>query len=536
MTPRRTAALWVPDWPVLAAMATEGVPGDQPAAVHDGQRLSAVSPPARTQGVRRGMRRRQAQQVCPELLLLPADRGRDVKVFEPVAVAAEAVVAGVEVARPGLLLMPAGGAGRYHGSEERFVALLRERVAAVGYRAGVGIADGPGAAVLAARAGRVVPYGRSADFLAPLPAVDLVHVLADDGAGPALDRLLDLLGRLGVHRLGDLAGIPRAHVLARFGDLGVWAHRVASGEDDRPTAVRRPEPDVAVEQVLDPPVDRVETAAFAARRLAEGLHALLVAQGSGCGRLQICARTEDGRELVRTWRTDAALGGVSAGRMTDRVRWQLEGWLTGTARTPADDDALVPDPLVWLRLQAEEVVAAGAEQGRLWGGASGADLRAHRALHRVQGLLGPEAVLSPDLQGGRELHDQVHLVPWGDHVPPERPSAAPWPGRLPAPAPATVPDRPTAVVLLGGDGSPVGLTDRFELTDDPAALRRGGRGSQSVPQVTSQVAVWAGPWPVVQRWWAGGEARAYLQVGLADGRAHLLVGTVHGWTVAADYD
>src|SRR4051812_50129613 len=95
----RTTVLWVPDWPVVAAAATEEVPAHLPMAVHDGQRLTAVSALARAEGVRRGMRRRQAQGVCPELVLLPADDTRDVRMFEPVASAAGAVVAGIEGGR-----------------------------------------------------------------------------------------------------------------------------------------------------------------------------------------------------------------------------------------------------------------------------------------------------------------------------------------------------------------------------------------------------------------------------------------------------
>lgn len=79
---------------------------------------------------------------------------------------------------------------------------------------------------------------------------------------------------------------------------------------------------------LDPPVARVDTAAFAARALAERMHARLAAQGLACTRLIIEACTEHGEELVRTWRHDGLL---STGDVANRVRWQLEGWLSGTS-------------------------------------------------------------------------------------------------------------------------------------------------------------------------------------------------------------
>jgi protein ImuB len=531
-TPTRVAALWVPDWPVLAAMTADDVPMHTPTAVHDGRRVVAVSAVARAAGVRRGMRRRHAQETCPELVLLSADPGRDARGFEPVAAAAETVVSGIEITRPGLVLIPSRGARRYHGSEQALAAALVGQVAMLtGYEAQVGIADGPGAAVLAARVSRIVPEGTTPAFLAPLGIGELVHVAAQD-VGDVVG-LVDLLGRLGLRTLGDLAGLPRVDLLARFGRLGGWAHDVAAGTDDRPTALRRLEPDIAVEQELDPPVERLEATAFAARRLAEALHEQMVSRGVACGRLQITARTDGGQELTRAWRTDAALGGLSVARMTDRVRWQLEGWLTGhAARSGPDDPA--PAPLVRLGLRAEEVVAAGAEQGRLWGGASGTDLRAHRAVHRIQGLIGADAVLSATVQGGREVRDQVHLVPWGQDVPPRRPTAQPWPGRLPPPAPATVLAEPQLVQVCDAAGRKVEVDARLQVSGEPDVVWWPPAGGV---ERETRVTGWAGPWPVVQRWWSDGAVRrVYLQATLDDGQAVLLALRSGVWYLEALYD
>src|SRR5262249_16608440 len=49
---------------------------------------------------------------------------------------------------------------------------------------------------------------------------------------------------------------------------------------------------------------------------------------------------------------------------------------------------------------------------------------------------------------------------------------------------------------------------------------------------------WAGPWPADERWWDPAERRrrARLQVGLADGSAHLLALEEGRWWVEATYD
>ncbi|GAA1411045.1 DNA polymerase Y family protein [Oerskovia paurometabola] len=555
-TATRTAVLWVPDWPVVAAMGAAQVPAHVPAATHDGRRVLAVSATARAQGVRRGMRRRRAQECCPELALLDADDARDAREFEPVALAAETVVAGIEVARPGLLLLPSGGPARYHGTEERLAQVLVERVAAdTGHESQVGVADGILAAVLGARSSLVVPAGTSRAYLAPRPLGELAHVVVGDAQPVA--QLVDLLGRLGVRTFADLAALPAPSVLSRFGDLGAWAQRLAQGEDLRPPARRRIEADVAVECELDPPAERVDVATFAARRLAEDLHAQLVERSSSCGRLRITARTEDGRELERTWRCDdGAMGGLTAARITDRVRWQLEGWLTASrvalgqrqrqgrgvrrddhAQTSHDDLPDLaedrPSPLVRLAITAEEVVAAGAEQPRLWGASSGEDARAQRALGRVQGLLGGDGVLSVVTQGGRDVHDQVHLAPWGDTAPAPRRADLPWPGRLPEPAPALVLDVPEDVAVLDDAGAPVRVDVRLAMSAPPATVRwlapRAG--------ASRRVLGWAGPWPLAERWWSETpRRRAYLQVLLDDGRGVLLASAQGRWTVEAVYD
>jgi protein ImuB len=91
--------------------------------------------------------------------------------------------------------------------------------------------------------------------------------------------------------------------------------------------------------------------------------------------------------------------------------------------------------------------------------------------------------------------------------------------------------RPLGAVVLDEGGSPVGVSARLELTAEPAALvvERGH---------PVEIAGWAGPWPVEERWWAPGECRrrARFQIVLADGRA-LLVSLVGGhWSIEAVYD
>src|SRR4029453_4915937 len=109
----------------------------------------------------------------------------------------------------------------------------------------VGIADGTFAAALAARHQAIVPPGGSRAFLAPLPVA-------------TLDRpdLADLLVRLGLRTLGDLAALPGADLATRFGAEGARAVRLASGLDGDPKAARPPPPPPPPGGARAPPAPR----------------------------------------------------------------------------------------------------------------------------------------------------------------------------------------------------------------------------------------------------------------------------------------
>ncbi len=314
-------ALWSPDWPVTAAAMAAHVPAHRPAAVVVAGRVLACSALARSQGVRRGLRRREAQARCPELAVLDRDPDRDARAFEPVVVAVEELAPGVEVVRPGLVALPARGPVGWYGGEQAAAEALVDQVAArTGAECQVGVADGLFAAVLAARRGLAVAPGDTPAFLASLGVEELDRE-------PDVDRseLVGLLRRLGLRSLGAFAALDAEDVGSRFGADAVLCHRLARGLDPRPPVRRTPPEELTVEVELDPPVDRVDAAAFAARGLAERLHRTLASHGLSCTRLGVVARTVAGEELRRVWRCAEPL---TPSGTVDRVRWQLDAWLT----------------------------------------------------------------------------------------------------------------------------------------------------------------------------------------------------------------
>lgn len=518
----RVAVLWFPDWPVQAArIEDEALPGALVTAAR--HRIRVCSPEARRAGVRRGMRVRQAQAVCPGLVVLAEDADRDGRIFESVAAGLDDVASTVEVLRPGLVIVDAGAAGRFHGSEGVAVEMLVDAAARRGVDAAVGVADEIATALIAARVGegRVVPPGGSREFLAAQP----VGLLAAETSLQCGAALVDSFRQLGVRTLGELADLPATAVSTRFGVAGQRCHRIARAAADRRVAPELPAADLSVAVTPEDPIDRVDAAAFAARQLAGALHGRLRAAGLACLRLRVLAELADGTRLERIWRTREALTEAAT---ADRVRWQLDGWLTSGGSGAIA--SLILDPLE---------TAPPDPAGTLWrDGTPGGREQARRVVSRVQSTLGTEAVLSPRPAGGRGVAERIDFVPYGEEGDVGRQGS--WPGRIPGPLPARLgggPVHPASLVrLVDAAAGDVVVTAEVLLSASPYAL---GWGKESY-----RVAAWAGPWPVDAGWWGSGPRRvARLQVvGQAEDEEHprawllLWVGGGAGrWRIEASY-
>ncbi len=530
--PVRTLAVWCADWPVVAS----GGDPSQPLAVLFANRVVASSVAARDLGVVRGLRRREAQGRCPELVVVERDLSSEARSFESVIAAVEAFTPRIELTRPGRCAFPTLGPSRYFGGDDALADLVVDGVSiALDNRTfcRVGVADGPFAAELAARhrhdgrpGAMVVPPGDAASFLAPLAITTLER-----------PDLTTVLVRLGIRSLGEFAQLPASDVLARFGDDALRAHRLASGLDERPPDTRKPPADLTFTSEIDPPAHRVDQVAFVARILAEQLNEALEAIGGVCINIAIEVETETGEHQVRLWRHEGAL---SPAAIVDRARWQLEGWLNGS-------EASRPTGGVnRLLLAPEEVVAAKGRQLGFWGEATELDERAVRALTRVQGLLGVEAVRVPELAGGRHPGEQIKLVQMANTDLTARIEKAasgrqagrqpeanlpPWPGRLPSPAPGMVFQSSVPVAVVGANGDAVAVDGRGELSGPPGRLVVAGS-----PPI--DIVAWAGPWPIDERWWDARTRRrcARLQVVTADDVARLLALEGGAWFVEALYD
>jgi len=206
-----------------------------------GQRgvISTCSYPARRFGVHSAMPTGQALRLCPNLILISSNFGDySAKshavmeilhnlsgLVEQVSVD-EAFVDVTDLAEDG----------------ERIAIQLQEKVMLeTGLPCSIGVATNKLVAKIATDTGKarsksadypravlVVPPGKEAEFLAPLP------VKAMWGVGPKMEASLE---GLGLHTIGDIAACPEDVLVRKFGKYGAELHQHALGIDTRPVTV-----------------------------------------------------------------------------------------------------------------------------------------------------------------------------------------------------------------------------------------------------------------------------------------------------------
>ncbi|MBX3195989.1 MAG: DNA polymerase Y family protein [Microbacteriaceae bacterium] len=507
-TGARLLVLWVADWPVIAYVREHrGVSGAPLALIGSGV-VQSCSAAARAEGVRRGMRQREAQSRCPGLRVSRHDPGLDARAFEEVLTALEAVLPGVHPVRPGTVAVRVRGPARFYGGERAAALRVVATAAELGLPgARVGVADGLFAAEQAARSADaagivIVPPGEQAAFLAPLP----VNVLGDPELG-------GLLPRLGIRTLGGFAALAPGDVAARFGPDGARLHALAGGRDPRGAAPRIPPREFDVRVGFETALDRADQVAFGVRGIADAFIAGLLAQRLVCTAVRIEFTTENGDGSDRVWLHPRSF---TAAEVVDRVRWQLDG---------ADLRSGVTE----VRIRPDAVDPAGAHERGLWG--TGPDEGVHSGLSRVQGMLGHRGVLTAVPAGGRSPAERQAMVPWGDRPVVARDPTPPWPGALPPPAPATVYAVPRPLSVRDAHDRPVTVDERGALSAPPAVM-------VSQTGARRRLTAWAGPWPLDERWWDAREARtaSRFQAVDAGGEAWLLVLDAEGWWAHGHYD
>ena len=307
------------------------------------QIVGEPSPTAEAFGVVAGMRVGEALGRCPELRLVPPDPEGVRALWGEVLDRLEGIGAAAESDRAGQAFFAADGLRRLYGGHLEGVIVAARRALDRGVRLGAGPSRFCAyAAALRARPRRgaeMVSAGAARAFLAPLP-VGLLRTR------PELAGMPEVLERLGVRTLGELAALPVHALSERFGHPGLLALDLAHGRDT-PLDPRRPS---------EPVSERLDLPEAASGPQLERALELLVARllarperrGRGVRSVAIGARFVEGG----TWRTRVTLRQASA--EAGRLRLALWPRL-----------AELPAPAESIGIEVEAFGPPTRDQGRL---------------------------------------------------------------------------------------------------------------------------------------------------------------------------
>jgi protein ImuB len=442
-------------------------------------------------GVTVGMLRSSAEAICPNVVTIVQDLSVEMARFEPVLQAVESIVPRVEVAEPGTMYLPIAGAVGYYGGEEALCDRIDKELDAFGGDRRIGLAEGPFASYQAVRmTTRSRPRYVVEDDERFVASLDVASLGSDD--------LAATFRWLGITTLGAVAELPRDAIISRFGRSGLEAHRRAQRIDRGVHPRDIPEGQI-VQSDFDPPIEDSEQAAFAARNLAQRLVGDLSPYGVAPHRVIVTAIAADGSERKRTWRSADPFTERS---LAERVRWQLRSWIEGVS-------AGIRGGLATLKLEPSDLSGSGRQMALVEDAKAFEETQ--RVFMEVQAIAGRENLLVGSPQGGRDPSEQMLWTRWGEEEGvPQRDPKAPWPGRLPSPAPALVPPEPVLFEVTWVEGIP-----------EQVRLR-----SRWVPVLS-----WAGPWRRVGRWWDGENSSNRYQIvtsagaylcEVRDGRTYLM--------------
>lgn len=372
---RRILSLWFPRLAAERLLRAEPSLADTPLVVvgETGglRQITSLTAAASARGLGRGQALAEAVTLCPDLITRPAEPEREAQTLAALRRWAGKFSPWVAEEGAEALLIDLTGCAHLFGGEEALFAQVLQDCADLGLTVAAGIADTAGAAWALARyaGGGGVARGRSGDAIdqearatrsraekrhwvkggaAPVPrgaAGGVVRISPPGGLRQSLGPLplaaLRLspdttagLARLGLRRIGDLWGMPRAGLARRFGQDLVRRLDQALGIEPEPISPAGAPLHFAMRLSLPEPIGLEADILAGLDRLLPPLCAKLRAQGRGARRLRLeMTRAEGGIERVEIGLARPAdrpenlrplfelkLGGVDAGFGFDTLR------------------------------------------------------------------------------------------------------------------------------------------------------------------------------------------------------------------------
>ncbi len=478
MPHKRVLSLWFPRLGAERLIRQNPVLGDAPFAVAEDvgqmQVLSSLSETAAQAGLYRGQPLRDAHAMCAGLITRLRNPHREAAFLGVLHRWAGKYSPWVAREAPDGLIIDLTGCAHLFGGEAALAQLVEQDCTDLGLTVRLGLADTLGAAwALAryadatptsdrsgdaidqearatrsragkrrhwerggasplahapkARTTRICPPGKTHSALAPLPIAALR--LSDDTTAQ--------LGRLGLRRIGDLTGQPRAALARRFGTGLVYRLDQAMGSAPEPISPAAPPDRFATRLSLPDPIGLEDDILAALDRMLPRLCELLERKGRGARTLRLEAYRSD---QTMAWIT------VSLARPShnpDRLRPLLAMKLT-------DIDAGFGIDVLRLEATAHEPLHERTRVGHLEAGKSVTQKMANNTglddlIGRLGARIGLDAItrVHPASSHIPEKGAQTLAAAWSEPAPDNWPaSPVPRPLLLWRPEPVTAPDTP----------------------------------------------------------------------------------------------
>lgn len=341
MTDRRILSIWFPHLGADRLIRREPQLVDVPLGVvqdkQNTQVLTSLNGAAQAFGLRVGQPVRDAHAMCDALITRTRSTQGEAGFLATLQRWAGKFSPWVATEAEDGLVIDLTGCAHLYGGEEALLKVVQQDCNDLGLTMRMGLADTRGAAWALARfAGQMAGSHRSGDAInqearatrsragtrrhwtkggaAPVIALDpdaTAHRIAAPGQmysalGPLPVAALRLdpdltaqLARLGLRRIGDLLGQPRAGLARRFGRGLVMRMDQAMGSAPEPVAPARPQDHFAVRLTLPDPIGLEDDVLAGIDRLLPRLCAQLKNKGRGARRVRLQAfRSDHGIESV----------------------------------------------------------------------------------------------------------------------------------------------------------------------------------------------------------------------------------------------
>jgi DNA polymerase IV len=242
--------------------------------------VTSASYEARAFGVRSAMPMVRARRLCPNAAFVSNDFPSYLEWSERIREVFLSYTPLVEPLSLDEAFLDVSGSVKLFGDPTRIARLIKDDTAAFGLTCTVGVASTKFVAKLASAAGKpdgllVIPAGSTTDWLHPLPVEALW------GVG---ERTAEVLRRLGLRTVGDIAKVPVSALKAALGEaVGSHLHNLAQGIDDRSVTPSMEAKSVGSEETFGADIDDPTRVLREVLRMSDRTAARLRAK-SLCGR------------------------------------------------------------------------------------------------------------------------------------------------------------------------------------------------------------------------------------------------------------